>query len=56
MHMVAIGCFADPDFPGPRTAAQTQYRHDWCLPFTSIVESFEAYRDGSPGDQGGAQQ
>jgi hypothetical protein len=56
MHMVAIGCFADPDFPGPRTAAQTQYRHSWCPPFASIVESFEVYRDGPPVDQGGAQQ
>ena len=49
MHMVAIGCFADPDFPGPSVAAQNQYRHKWCLPFASVVESYEVYPDRDRG-------
>lgn len=38
MHMVAIGCFSDPGFPGPQVTVQTQYRHKWCPGFAGAVE------------------
>lgn len=46
-RLVAIGCFADKDFPGPTMTAQTQYRHKWCQGFVGAQE-FEAF----PPDQG----
>ena len=42
MHMVAIGCFADPSFPGPNFTVQTQYRHHWCGEFEG-AENHEAF-------------
>ena len=33
MRLIAVGCFADPAFPGPTRAMQTQYRHKWCGEF-----------------------
>jgi len=33
MRMIAIGCFSDPKFPGPKVVMQTQYRYDWCGAF-----------------------
>ena len=38
MRMVSIGCFADPDFPGPVMVIQSQYRHKWCGSFEGAVE------------------
>ena len=38
MHLVSIGCFADPDFPGPELVVQTNYRHKWCGSFTGANE------------------
>ena len=38
MRMVAVGCFADPDFPGPDMVVQTQYRHKWCGSFDGATE------------------
>lgn len=38
MHMVAVGCFADPEFPAPAVTVQTQYRQAWCQGFTGSEE------------------
>lgn len=38
MRMVSIGCFSDPDFPGPEMVVQTQYRHKWCGSFDGASE------------------
>lgn len=42
MRLIAIGCFSDPEFPGPKMAMQTKYRHEWCGEFEG-AESFEGY-------------
>ena len=42
MHMIASGCFADPDFPAPDTVTQTKYRQPWCPEFVG-AEHYEEY-------------
>lgn len=42
-HLVAIGCFADKDFPGPTASFHTRYRHDWLHGFES-ADDFESTR------------
>ena len=37
---IAVGCFADPEFPGPQTVSFTRYRHAWCGEFEG-ARSFE---------------
>ena len=39
-RLIAIGCFADKDFPGPQLSVHTNYRHDW-LPSFHGAEDFE---------------
>ena len=36
---VAVGCFADPDFPPPVRTIWTETRHDW-LPFPDRIPHF----------------
>lgn len=40
MHMISIGCFADPDFPAPTFSVHTRYRHKWCASFKG-AEDYE---------------
>ena len=42
MHMIAAGCFADPNFPAPDTVTQTKYRQSWCPQFEG-AEHYEEY-------------
>ena len=42
MHMIAAGCFADPNLRAPDTVTQTKYRHSWCADFAG-AEHYEAY-------------
>ena len=48
MHMIAPGCFEDPNFLGPQMVFQTQYRPEWCPEFKSVTQSFEGFL----GDEG----
>lgn len=40
---VAVGCFADPDFPAPQRAVWTGTRHRW-VAFPDGVELFETQK------------
>ena len=42
MRLIAIGAFADREFPGPEIVYQTQYRHPWQGPIECAM-SFTAY-------------
>jgi hypothetical protein len=33
---VAVGCFADPDFPAPARTVWTENKHEW-LPFPESI-------------------
>jgi hypothetical protein len=40
---LAVGCFADPDFPAPVLAAWGQHKHHWVI-FPEGVRQFDAQR------------
>jgi hypothetical protein len=42
---VAVGSFADPDFPAPSSELHTPFRHHWMRPIGG-AEQFERFRPG----------
>jgi hypothetical protein len=41
--VVAVGCFADPDFPVPTAELHSPFRHHWVQPIDT-AEQFEGFR------------